>query len=97
MSHEFKLRHNPSKTIANINRACGDEYKSDRTIQKCFQKFRSVDQSLKDKKGRGLVCSLDNEQLQAIVEQTPQQNANKIFETLFQYPINKAVAVLWHC
>ena len=53
--------------LANINRAWGDGYTSNWTVQRCFQKFCSVDQSLEDKKGRGQVYSLDNEQLQAIV------------------------------
>ena len=66
-------------------------------IGQCFQKFRNVDQSLEDEKGRGWACSLDNEQLQAIVEQNSQQNAKEMFETHFQYPVNEAVAVLLQC
>ena len=38
--------------------------------------------------------SLDNEQLQAIVEQNSQQSAKEMFEVPFKYPVNEAVAVL---
>ena len=72
-------------------------YTSDRTVRRCFQKFLSVDQSLEDEKGRGWVCSLDNEQLQAIVEQKSQQSAKEMFEVSFKYPVNEAVAVLLQC
>ena len=53
-----------------------------------------MDQSLEDEKSRGQVCSLDNEQSQAIVEQNSQQSAKEMFEILFKYPVNEAVAVL---
>ena len=52
MLHEFKLGHNASKTVANINRAWGNGHTNDWTVPRCFQKFHSVDQSLEDKKGR---------------------------------------------
>ena len=55
----------------------GDGYTSDWTVRRCFQKFRSEDQSLEDKKGRGWACSLDNEQLQTIVEPNSPQNAKR--------------------
>ena len=67
MLHEFKFRHNASKTVANINRAWGDGYTSDWTVRRCSQKFRSVDLSLEDEKGREQVCSLDNKQLQELL------------------------------
>ena len=75
----------------------GDGYTSDWTVRRCFQKFRSVDQSHEDEKGRGRVCSLDNKQLQAIVQQNLQQSAKEMFEVPFKYPVNEAVAVLLQC
>ena len=50
MLHDVKLRHNASETVANINKTWRDRYTSDRTVQRYFQKFRSVDQSLEDEK-----------------------------------------------
>ena len=44
---------------------------SDLTVQRQFQKFHSGDTSLEDEKDGGWACNLDNEQLQAIVEQNP--------------------------
>ena len=38
--------------------------------------------------------SLDNEQLQAVVEQNSQQSAKEMFEVPFKYPVNEAIAVL---
>ena len=47
-----------------------------------FQKFRSGDESLEDEKGRGQACSLDNKQLQAVVEQYSRQSVKEISQTL---------------
>ena len=77
MLHEFKFSHN-----ANINRAWGDGYTSDRTVRRCFQKFLSVDQSLEDEKSKGQVCSLDNEQLQAIVSKLLSKILDKMPKTV---------------
>ena len=78
MLHDFKLRHNVSEIVANINRSCGDEYTSDRTVPRCFQTFRGIDQSLKDKKVKERVCSLDNKQLQAIVSELLRKTHDKV-------------------
>lgn len=82
MLHEFKLGHNASETSANINRAWGEGSTSDRTVRRWFQTFRSGDESLEDEEGRGRACSLDNEQLKAVVEQNPRQSVREMSQTL---------------
>ena len=82
MLHEFKLGHNASETSANINRAWGEGSTSDRTVRRWFQTFRSGDESLEDEEGRGRACSLDKEQLKAVVEQNPRQSVREMSQTL---------------
>ncbi|KAF2350509.1 Transposase type 1 [Trinorchestia longiramus] len=82
MLHEFKLGHNASKASANIHRAWGEESTRDRTVRRCFGKFRSGDESLKDEEGGGRLGSLENEQLHAVVEQNPRQSVREMSQTL---------------
>ena len=81
MLHENKLGHNASETSTNINRAWGEGSTSDRTVRRWFQKFRSGDENLEDE-GRERACSLDNEKLQAVVEQNPHVSVRKMTQTL---------------
>ena len=65
MLHEFKIGQVTSGTSTNINRAWGEGPTS---VRKQFRKFCSGDETLEDEEGIGRACSLDNEQLQAVVE-----------------------------
>ncbi|XP_029638851.1 histone-lysine N-methyltransferase SETMAR-like [Octopus sinensis] len=78
--HDFK--HNASQTAANINRAWGEAWISDRTVRRWFQKSRNGDESLEDEEGRGRSCNLDNEQLKAIVGQNQLQSIGEMFQAL---------------
>ncbi|XP_029646755.1 histone-lysine N-methyltransferase SETMAR-like [Octopus sinensis] len=80
--HEFKLGYNDAQTAANVNRAWGEGSTSDRTVRRWFQKFRSGDERLEDEKSRGQSCSLDNEQLKAIVGQNPHQSVKEMSQAL---------------
>ena len=42
----------------------------------------AVEMSLENEEGRGRTCSLDNEQLQAVVEQNPRQSVREMSQTL---------------
>ena len=66
--HEFKLGHNSTEIFTNTNRVWGEESTSDQTVRRCFQKFCSGDEILEDEEDGGRACSLDNEQLHAIVK-----------------------------
>ena len=48
MLYEFKLRHSPAVATRNINEAFGHGTANERTIQRCFAKFRSCDMSLEN-------------------------------------------------
>ncbi|XP_029651977.1 histone-lysine N-methyltransferase SETMAR-like [Octopus sinensis] len=76
--HEFKLGYNAFQTAANIDRVWGEESTSDRTVRRWFLRFLSGNVSFEDEEGRGWSCSLDNEQLKAIVEHNPRQSVREM-------------------
>ena len=47
-----------------------------------FQKFCSSVENFKDEDGIGRACTIDHEQLQAVVEQNPHQSLKKMSQTL---------------
>ena len=67
--------HNTFKTSTNTNRAWVEGFTCDRTVQRWFQKFHTGDESLEC---RGQACSLDNKQLQAIVEKNYLQSVGEM-------------------
>ena len=69
--HEFKLGNNAAQTTENINKAREKSTTSERTIQRWFQKFHGGDKSLKNEDGRGRPPILQNEDMRAIVKQSP--------------------------
>ena len=82
MLHEFKLGQNASEATVNINRAWGEGSTSGGTIRRWFQTFRIGDESLEYEEAGGRACSIDNEQLKAVVEQNPRRNVREMSQTL---------------
>ena len=68
--------HNASEPSANTNRAWKEGSRSDRTVRRCFQTLSS-----EDEEGIGRDCSLDNEQLKAVVEQNPRLSVREMSQT----------------
>ena len=80
--HEFKLGHKGSEATRNINKASGKNVVNERTVQRCFKKFRSGDISLEDKDRSGRPSTVDDDRLRAIVEDNPRKTVREIAKEL---------------
>lgn len=80
--YEFKLGTKATETARKINDAFGPDTVHERTVQLWFKKFRSGDESLEDKEGRGRPSAIDNDQLKALVEADPRTTIRELAEEL---------------
>uniref|UniRef100_A0A1I7XJY8 HTH_48 domain-containing protein n=1 Tax=Heterorhabditis bacteriophora TaxID=37862 RepID=A0A1I7XJY8_HETBA len=68
--YEFKMGHQVTKTVRNINQAFGGEAVKESTARHWFRKFRNGDESLEDEESHGRPLAIDDNLLRAIVEAT---------------------------
>uniref|UniRef100_A0A0K0E6W8 HTH_48 domain-containing protein n=1 Tax=Strongyloides stercoralis TaxID=6248 RepID=A0A0K0E6W8_STRER len=82
MLYEFKRGTNATKTSQNINEAFGEDVVSTSTVQRWFKKFNEGNENLENE-DRGRPCStVDNDELQAVVEADPRQTLGQLAEAL---------------
>uniref|UniRef100_A0A0K0E9X1 HTH_48 domain-containing protein n=1 Tax=Strongyloides stercoralis TaxID=6248 RepID=A0A0K0E9X1_STRER len=82
MLYEFKRGTNATKTTQNINEAFGEDVVSTSTVQRWFKKFNEGNENLENE-DRGRPCStVDNDELQAVVEADPRQTLGQLAEAL---------------
>ncbi|XP_036359491.1 histone-lysine N-methyltransferase SETMAR-like [Octopus sinensis] len=80
--YEFNNGHNATETARNINAIYGDRTLSVSQCQRWFQRFRTGNYSLEDDIRPGRSVKLDDEALQALVEENPHLSVQKLAEKL---------------
>ncbi|XP_055377183.1 histone-lysine N-methyltransferase SETMAR-like [Condylostylus longicornis] len=78
----FRRGLNASQAYINLCEVYGDEALKERQCQNWFSKFRAGDFSLKDEQRTGRPIEIDDDQIKAIIDSSPNSSTREIAEKL---------------